>query len=258
MRHVWSRRHTGTPPGTRDTQDAYAVSAEFYDVLQGERDASRVRALYGADVRGARHGVLDLGAGTGRVTLMSLVESRVAVHAVEPARTMRSPLMTRLASLPPDLLARVTVHAQPLDEAGLEGVADVAICHNTVASLEPSVRRALWPALAGAIVPGGSLVLQLPPSRLPASARTHAFPRRRVGRHEYGGRMVTAADRRRIRARFDYWVRGPEGVLREHSETFWMWPAPRAELIGEAEEHGFTALPAREDHGVLALRRLSG
>lgn len=117
-----------------DQQNTYAVSAEFYDLLQAERDEARVRRLYSGDVVNARLGVLDVGAGTGRVTLMSLMESQVPVHAVEPTRAMRSPLMTRLASLPADLRMRVTVHPHTLDAAGLHEVADVAICHNTVAA----------------------------------------------------------------------------------------------------------------------------
>ncbi|WP_326607609.1 hypothetical protein OG930_39600 [Streptomyces sp. NBC_01799] len=58
-----------------EPHDASAISAEFYDVLQAERNAARVRRLYGGHVRHARLGVLDAGAGTGRVTLMSLAES---------------------------------------------------------------------------------------------------------------------------------------------------------------------------------------
>nr|WP_241195596.1 hypothetical protein [Streptomyces sp. ADI93-02] len=74
---------------------------------------------------------------------MSLANSQVDVHAVEPSRAMRGPLMTRLASLPADLRARVTVHPEPLGEAGLRGVADVAVCHNVVACLSPASRRAV-------------------------------------------------------------------------------------------------------------------
>ncbi|WP_159038140.1 class I SAM-dependent methyltransferase [Streptomyces sp. WM6386] len=240
-------------PG-RERQDAYAVSAEFYDVLQAERDEARVRALYRDDVRGARVGVLDVGAGTGRVTLMSLLESRAPVHAVEPARSMRTPLMTRLASLSPELTKRVTVHPQLLEEAGLYGVADVAVCHNTVACLHPESRRALWPAVAEALVPAGVLLVQLPPARLPRHRTTLVLPTRTVGRHEYGGRMVTSADVDRIRTRFDYWVREDGRVLRRHDETFWMWPLSRPEMIAELRKEGFIALPERPDPSVLALR----
>ncbi|MFE7837018.1 class I SAM-dependent methyltransferase [Streptomyces sp. NPDC057474] len=244
-------------PLDREEQDAYAISAEFYDVLQAERDAARVRRLYSGDVGKARLGVLDVGAGTGRVTLMSLMESRVPVHAVEPTRSMRAPLMTRLASLPADQRTRVTVHPHRLDEADLHGVADVAVCHNMIACLHPVSRRALWPAIAEALVPGGVLLIQLPPARLPQHESTYDFPTQRIGRHEYGGRMVASVDVDRIRTRFDYWVRGEGGVLREHHETFWMWPAGRTEVIGELRQSGFAALPERADPAaVLAVRLL--
>ncbi|MFJ8107668.1 hypothetical protein [Streptomyces sp. NPDC096132] len=129
----------------------------------------------------------------------------------------------------------------------------MAICHNTVACLAPTARAALWPAIAGALVPGGSLLLQLPPTRLPREEIVRVFPHQRIGRHEYGGRMVMSADGGRIRTRFDYWVCGAGSVLREHTETFWMWPSSRAEVIGELERHGFVLLPGRDDPAVLAV-----
>ncbi|MCO6008016.1 methyltransferase [Actinoallomurus purpureus] len=230
------------------------MSAEFYDILQAERDRDRVHRLYSADVRTARAGVLDIGAGTGTVTAMSLVESGAAVHAVEPTRAMRTALMTRLADMPADLRMRVTVHARALHDSGLRAVADVAICHNVIGCLQPTRRRTLWPAVAKALLPGGVLVLQLPPASLPTTAVSTDLPIVRVGEHEYGGRMVTSADGERIRAHFDYWVRGRAGRLRERAETFWMWPLSRAELVEEMSEHGFAALPDRGDDVTLAAR----
>jgi SAM-dependent methyltransferase len=245
------------PPG-REPPDAYAISAEFYDILQADQDRARVRRYYGRDVRCARRGVLDVGAGTGRVTLMSLAVSRAPVHAVEPTRSMRALLMTRLAALPVALRTRVTVHPDRLEEAALREVADVGVCHNMIACLAPAARRTLWSAVADALAPGGVFLAELPPDHLPHGEMTHVLPAQRLGRHEYAGRLVMSADEGRIRTRYDYWVRGECGVLREYTETFWMWPASRAELTGELAGAGFLPLSDRADRAdpaVLAVRR---
>lgn len=239
--------------------DDYAVSAEFYDVLQAHQDEIRVHHLYGRDAGRARLGMLDIGAGTGRVTMMSLMESRVGVHAVEPARAMRAPLMTRLAHLahrtegagygaPPD--ARGGGTARSRGRGDLPQHDRLSRTRRTTGSLVEAVARAL--------VPGGSLLLQLPPARLPDKDIMRVFPRQRVGLHEYGGHMLMSADGNRIRTRFDYWVRGAGNALREHIETFWMWPATRAELIGDLEKHGFAPLLRRDDPAVLSMTLSSG
>lgn len=235
--------------------DPYAISAEFYDVLQAHGDDQRVRRLYGPAMARARHGVLDVGAGTGRVTLLGLAATSVGVHAVEPARAMRAPLMSRLSALPAEQRARVSVHPYPLDEADLHGVADVAVCHNTLACLTPAARNALWPSISAALVPGGGLLLQLPPARLPERESVKELRARRMGDHEYGGRMVTCPAGDRIRTRFDYWVRGAHGVVRRHTETFWMWPATRSEILTALRRHGFVSSAARHDPAVLAVTR---
>ncbi|WP_142146694.1 class I SAM-dependent methyltransferase [Streptomyces sp. SLBN-31] len=78
-------------PTSAPSGEAYAVSSEFYDVLQGEADAAHVRQLCGEAVGNARVGVLDLGTGTGRVTPLGLAGSDVSVHAVEPTRPCAPP-----------------------------------------------------------------------------------------------------------------------------------------------------------------------
>jgi SAM-dependent methyltransferase len=244
---------TAIAPDVRPRPAPYTVTAEFYDILHADEDGPLVRRLYGPAVAEARLGVLDVGAGTGRVTLMSVAESRADVHAVEPSRAMRTSLTTRLAALPAAARERVTVYPHPLDEAALHAVADVAVCHNTVACLPPAARSALWPSVATALSPGGSLLLHLPPARLPAQDVVRVFTERRIGRHEYGGRMVLSAVGDRIRTRVDYRVRAGGRMLREHTETFWMWPASRSALVRDLERHGFTPSPRPTDPAVLAM-----
>jgi hypothetical protein len=67
--------------------------------------------------------------------------------------------------------------------------------------------------------------------------------------------MVLSADAGRLRARFDNWVRDVTGVLREHIETFWMWPASRDDIAAELAQHGFTPGPDAGNPAVLTVRR---
>ncbi|WP_372346801.1 class I SAM-dependent methyltransferase [Streptomyces sp. KL116D] len=146
-----------------------------------------MRRLYGREIAGARSGVLDIGAGTGRVTMLALADSWADVHAVEPARAMRTSLLTRLATLPAEQRDRVTVHPHPLDETALDAVADAAVCHNMIGCLPPAVRERLWSAIGRALTPDGSLFLQLPPARLPVRTVVRLLADKRVGAHVYGG-----------------------------------------------------------------------
>lgn len=86
-------------------------------------------------------------------------------------------------------------------------MADVAICHNTAVCHPPTARRALWPVVADVPAPGGTLLRQLPLTRLPLRDTAYDLPIQRVGEHEYGGRLMTPAEAARIRIRFAYWVR---------------------------------------------------
>ncbi|MER5602517.1 class I SAM-dependent methyltransferase [Streptomyces sp. NPDC002265] len=169
-------------PTSAPSGEACTVSAEFHDVLQREADAAHVRQLYGEAVGNARVGVLDIGTGTGRVTPLGLTGSDVNVHADEPARSMQRHPDDPARVLPADARERITVHPCTLPETGLRGVAGVAICHNTLACLDPSSRRRLHPAVTEALCPGGVFLLQLPPAaRLPRVRTVHPLPAQPLG-----------------------------------------------------------------------------
>jgi hypothetical protein len=113
----------------------------------------------------------------------------------------------------------------------------------------------LWPAIHAALAPGGTLFLEPPPALLPPRDVVRRLPEKRVGAHVYGGRMTMSAAGYRIRTRVDYWVRGGQRVLREHTESFWMWPASRARISDDLARHGFVPLPGHDDPRVLAVTR---
>ena len=142
----------------------------------------------------------------------------VTVHAIEPAAEMRAILLSRLAGRPDDL-AKVRVHARRIEELGLREVADFGWCVNTLACLDQAARADALAALARAMVRGGTLVLQRPPTRH-GRPRTD-LPRLELGGDVYSGEVVcTPIDADRIQWRFVYRVSRADALIREVSETF--------------------------------------
>ncbi|MFJ8046034.1 class I SAM-dependent methyltransferase [Kitasatospora sp. NPDC096147] len=217
----------GREPGS------YEVSAEFYDLLQAEDDRRRAERRFGHAARRATRGVLDVGAGSGIVTQVLLAASAVPVHAVEPSPAMRSLLLSRLAATRADRRARVTVHPHPLQEAGLEQVADLAVASNVVACLDPTTRREFWKHVGTALTPGGLLLFDPPPAAPPA-AREHVgtLGPVRVGPDHYYAELHQGPGDGTVRTEFAYRVEREGRVLRREHETFELWPAAPA-LIAE-------------------------
>ncbi|SEK47585.1 class I SAM-dependent methyltransferase [Streptacidiphilus jiangxiensis] len=243
---------------TDQTPDSsYAVSAEFYDILQAETDRRLAQRRFAEAAAQARHGVLDVGAGSGVVTEVVLAASGLPVHAVEPAVAMRSALLSRLAHLGADQRARVTVHPEPLDAAGLSEVVDLAIASNVIACLEPATRRATWRAIAAALLPGGLLLFDPPPVRLPDGSRTTArLGPVRVGPDLYSAEVTELPDRGILRAVFTYRVERHGRLQREEHECFDMWPAAPELLAGELRDAGLRVVRA-PSADLMAARRPS-
>ncbi|CAN3985553.1 class I SAM-dependent methyltransferase [Kitasatospora purpeofusca] len=235
--------------------DGYAVSAEFYDLLQAESDRRLAERRFADAADRARHAILDVGAGTGIVTEVLLRTSGVPVHAVEPASAMRAALLSRLAHLGADQRARITVHPEPLETAGLTEIADLAVASNVIASLDPATRRATWKAIAAALTPGGLLLFDPPPDRLPDEPEPAIrLGPVRVGPDIYSAEVTRLPHRGVLRTVFVYRVERQDEVLREERETFQVWPAPAERIADELDAAGLHLVRA-PDAGLMAARR---
>ncbi|MEV7596009.1 class I SAM-dependent methyltransferase [Kitasatospora sp. NPDC089797] len=242
-----------------DDQDiGYAVTAEFYDLLQAETDRRQARRRFAEPAARARQAILDVGAGTGIVTGILLTASAVPVHAVEPSAPMRAALLTRLAALGADQRARVTLHPEPIEETGLVRAVDLAIASNVVATLPPPVRRATWQAVARALTPGGVLLFDPPPETLPGGRETAArLGPVRVGPDLYSAELTLEPERGILRSVFTYRVERDGVLQREEREAFDLWPVEPALLRAELEAAGLHVVQAPHADLVAARRTAS-
>ncbi|OEJ23520.1 hypothetical protein AR457_02385 [Streptomyces agglomeratus] len=216
---------------------AYALSAEFYDILHAASYRTHAAVLAGP-AAAARVGILELGAGTGLVTETLAGASSVPVHAVEPATAMRSVLLSRLAAAD-GLAGRVTVHACAAQDLDLAGQVDLVVCLRVIACLPPAERRTVWRTLAGLLVPEGLLFFDRPPARLPAAPRHHVLGEARVGADTYVGHLTEWPEDDRIRYVYTYLVRREDRVVRRAQEAFHLWPMTRPTLDEELAAAGF-------------------
>ncbi|MFC9530841.1 MULTISPECIES: class I SAM-dependent methyltransferase [unclassified Streptomyces] len=233
----------------------YTVSVEFYDLLQGETDRRLAKRRFAEAASHARHGILDVGAGTGIVTETLLTASAAPIHAVEPAAPMRAALLSRLAGLGADQRARVTLHPESIERAGLEDVADLAVASNIIACLDPATRRSTWEAVSRALLPDGLLLFDPPPTELPTGReKVGRLGPVRVGPDIYGADITREPDAGFVRMVFTYHVERDGRVLRQQRETFELWPASAAEIGAELEAQGLQLVQAPHAD-LLAARR---
>ncbi|MEV0272072.1 class I SAM-dependent methyltransferase [Hamadaea sp. NPDC050747] len=231
---------------------SYAVTAEFYDLLQADDFRRIAERLTRRWLGTPRVGVLDVGAGTGLATALLAERTGLVVHAVEPSGPMRAVLLSRLAGNP-QLLNRVRVHAVGVQDVGLTAAADFAWCVNTMACLDPEERAEGLAAIRAALVPGGRLVVQRPPHRVEPPWE---LPSRRLGDDLYTG-QVTCADAGPDRAtwRFTYRVTHGDQVVREARESFEVHLAQPVAFAAELRAAGLDPVGEDEPEIVIASAR---
>ncbi|AOS63593.1 Methyltransferase domain [Actinoalloteichus hymeniacidonis] len=244
-----ARRTGGLGPAP--DPEPYRVTSEFYDLLhrRGYRRWAR-RELAGLAGQ-ARHGVVEIGAGTGVVTEVLAEAAAVPVHAVEPSRPMRAVLLSRWAASPP-MRRRVRVWPTPFEQLRLGASADLVVCVNLVNSLSPADRDRLWAAARDMLRPGGVVVLD---RQGPAPTRPRVLSTVSVGEVCYAVSVSVAPlpDSTRQRWTFRYTVSEARETVREEVESFDLWPVEESDVGTGLAEAGFSAQPGSA--GLLVFRR---
>ena len=231
---------------------SYDVTAEFYDLLHAADYLRTTRRLLDRWLGDPQVGVIDVGAGTGIATELLAMRCDVTVHSVEPAASMRAILLSRLAGRT-ELLSHVRVHARPAARLGLASAADVAICLNTMATLDETERADALRSIARALVRGGILIVQRPPEA-PGPERSD-LPSWQLGGDIYSGDVTcTRVDDGLVEWRFAYRVSRDGIIVREEFESFAGHLLPAVRFDRELAKAGFTPVDNDEPDVVIAHR----
>ncbi|MFB9322387.1 class I SAM-dependent methyltransferase [Cryptosporangium minutisporangium] len=220
--------------------DGYAAAAQYYDLLHTERSAARTQALLAAVGADVRHGILDLGAGTGSVlAALGAQTPDVPIIAVEPSVGMRTALYARLAAAP-GLRARTTVLPETAERLALGEFADLAVCLDTSPAFPPPYRPDIWERVRNALVPGGVFLLDEPHLTEPIAQEPREFGRVAVGTHTVVGSVRGESAGQRQWWEYRYTVLDGEGEVVSVEETeFYTWPVMPEELRAELADAGF-------------------
>jgi SAM-dependent methyltransferase len=235
--------------------DGYAAAAQYYDLLHAERTAARARALLAAVGGEIRHGILDLGAGTGSVVAALAAEvPEVPIVAVEPSVGMRTALYARLAA-DPSLRRRTTVVPEAAERFAVPEFADLAVCLDTSPAFPPPYRPDIWQRVREALVPGGLFLLDEPQLTEPVAQESRELGRVAVGTHTVVGSVRGEPAGQRQWWEYRYTVLDAEGeVLSEEETEFYTWPVTPDDLRAELSEAGFVLKDDIELDGLTVLQ----
>jgi len=159
--HPRAPSQTSTAPhltGRTMTVDPYAFAAGYYDLFRA-RPGSWPPIDFFADLAPAGGQALEIGPGTGRITL-PVAERAAGVYCVERSATMRAVLLAKLAARP-DLRDRVTVLAGTAPEFDLARKFDYVYFAGVLEHIPPQARPALFRTVAAHLVPGGTLAMDM-------------------------------------------------------------------------------------------------
>lgn len=140
------------------TVDPYAFAAGYYDLFRARPDFWPSVSFF-ADLAPAGGQALEIGSGTGRITL-AVAERAAAVHCLERSATMRAVLLAKLAARP-DLRDRVTVLEGAAPDFDLARRFDYVYFAGVLEHIPPQARPALFRTVAAHLAPGGTLAMDM-------------------------------------------------------------------------------------------------
>src|ERR1700757_1230518 len=160
------------------------ISFPFYDLLEENGHVPEIRAKLPPLLAGVRRSILEIGAGTGLITVSMADWTPAEIFALEPSADMRAVLLSRLSSRP-ELLKRVTVLPCDALSVDLDEPVEAVVMINVMYAMEPDYRKRLWPVLAASLESTGLLVFTWHAGGPPAPHPLKELGSRRVGRHTY-------------------------------------------------------------------------
>ncbi|MFC4062349.1 class I SAM-dependent methyltransferase [Planomonospora corallina] len=228
------------------------ISLPFYDLLHENGHVPEIRRKLPPLLAGVRRSILEIGAGTGLITVSLADWTPAEIFALEPSAGMRGVLLSRLGARP-ELLERVTVLPCDALSVDLAEPVEAMVMINVMYALEPDYRERLWPVLASHLEPGGLLVFTWRGDAPPEPRPLQELSSRRVGRHTYTILSeILETGEEALKARFVHRITEGDRVVDEDEITGYgyrpRWKTIEAELTGA----GFTRADAPE--GLLAWR----
>jgi SAM-dependent methyltransferase len=166
--------------------EGYAVNAPYYDLIIPRDHWNAVAAALTGILKGAGT-IAEIGAGTGFFT-QAMLESLgpdAEIFAIEPARIMRTGLVTRLAGLGADAASRVTVLPEDALTAEPGTPLDAVVLLNLVMHFAPDERVRLWRRWAERLRPGGLLVVEVQYPQRVEEVPVSVVPGASLGRYRY-------------------------------------------------------------------------
>lgn len=226
--------------------DSYSATAAAYDLFAAATRPLQLAALEAwlPLVQPEAGPILDVGAGSGVIatTVLRRVTS-ARVLALEPSRSMRALLLSRLA-IHPEWFDRITVRPEGFFEATLPQQVGGAILLGVLGHFDAGERSAVFAELAARLPDGGAALLDLQAPERPTRVEAHEFTVAQLGDLTYRGiAEAWPVDAETLRWRMTYLSLEGERVLTEDTAEFtYRHPAPEI-VAAEARQLGLQPTP---------------